>query len=120
MKKYLKIVAVLAVVLMCATVLAACVPQSVEKAEKKMKEADYLVAGLGNSERTEGVVGGFVATKILQGEIVTAIWYASTKEAKEAYNKYNDAKGDGNTKVKRSFKCVYFGTEGAIADFEGF
>lgn len=119
MKKNIRIIATLAIVVMCAAILVACVPQSVEKAEQKMKDADYIVVGFKDSDKPEGVTCGFVATRVLKGEIVTAIWYSTSTEAKDAFNEYKEANDDKDTIVKRSGKCVYFGTEGAIQIFEG-
>lgn len=121
-KTNIKILISVVAVLMCAVMLIACVPQSVEKAQKKMEEAGYVVVSSSDDDKEEGVVGSFIATKttnIINIDVVTAVWYSSTKEAKEAYEEYKGEEEDEDTVVKRSGKCVYFGTEQAVKDFEG-
>ncbi len=108
--------------------LTSCVP-SVDKAEDKMEKAGYSVI---SSDVVESLLGNFVDTKdaavekvyvfgkdfklFSSGEWVIAVYY---KEAKDAKAAYEDLKAeDKETTAKRSGKCIYYGSEQGMKDFE--
>lgn len=107
MKKILTLLVSLLLIVTMAF-MAACTPKDVESAKAKMKEAEYIVVGYENKE-AEGLVGGFVATKIT--ETITAVLFDTTENAKEFAEKIGE-------KALQSGKWVYFGSEGAIKDFK--
>lgn len=113
MKKFVKVTAIVVVCLMAVAMFAACAPSSVEKAKEKLEDKDYLCAGYQDKE-SEGVQGGIIATKVLSGEAITAVWFDTVANAKKFYE---DISGDEKENLKRSGKCVYWGTDQAIKDF---
>lgn len=108
------ILAILAMVSCLAFV--ACVPSNVEKAKEKMKKEGYAVVAE-EKEDTEGLVGGFSATKSEGfGDVdnITAFLFSSKSEAKEFYEDLGD-----KSRAFQDGKWVYWGTEDAIDDFKG-
>ena len=109
MKKFLL---TLLAAIMCIG-FAACAPTSIDKAKTKMNEAGYTVVGYGDTEKTEGLVGGFVATNgIVNAEKLTAMLFATKEDAAEYYAVLDDAGFvlDG--------KWVYKGSEEAVKAFK--
>lgn len=106
MKKLLTLIVSLLLIVTMAF-MAACTPKDVESAKAKMDEAGYIVVGYENKD-AEGLVGGFVATKIT--ETITAALFDDKESAKD----FAEAMGE---KAVQDGKWVYFGSEGAIKDF---
>ena len=119
--KLLKKLSVLCTVIFAGVLLTACVPSNMEKAEAKMEEAGYTVVAIDKSEtEAEGLVGGFVASKIslTDGDLgMTALLFDSSKSAKTYYEKW--VKEDNKKEIFQKGKWVYAGTETSIAVFEG-
>lgn len=114
MKKFVKVTAIVVVCLMAVAMFAACAPSSVEKAKEKLEDKDYVCLGYQDKE-SEGLQGGIIATKKdLSGDTVTAVWFDTVANAKEFYE---DISGDEEENLKRSGKCVYWGTDQGIKDF---
>ena len=113
MKKFVKVTAIVVVCLMAVAMFAACAPSSVEKAKEKLGDKDYVCIGYQDKE-SEGLQGGIIATKVLSGEAITAVWFDTVANAKKFYE---DISGDEKENLKRSGKCVYWGTDQAIKDF---
>ncbi len=116
MKKFIKALTTCIVLMLTMVILVACVPNNAESAIKKMKEEGYSATSYTVSF-IDGAVEGFTATDIDGFDIdtITAIWFESIEDAKEFEEKFNE---DDNELVKRRGKCVYYGTEDAIEDFE--
>ncbi|MBQ3234706.1 MAG: hypothetical protein IJA97_00935 [Clostridia bacterium] len=116
MKKITKILSALLLSVMAVFVLTACVPSNAEKAKTKMKEDGYTVAAY-SVFLIDGAEEGITATDYDDGKLesVTAIWFESVDDAKEYYSNFEESDSE---LVKRSGKCVYFGTADAIEDFE--
>ena len=106
MKKLLTLIVSLLLIVTMAF-MAACTPKDVESAKAKMDEAGYIVVGYENKD-AEGLVGGFVATKIT--ETITAALFDDKESAKD----FAEAMGE---KAVQDGKWVYFGSEGAIKAF---
>lgn len=119
MKKFLRAICMAFVVVIAGVALTACKPGSVEKAETKMKDAEYTVIAY-EVKDAEGFVGGFTASKISVGNGVDfdgmiALLFDSKDNAAEfgenfeTESKYGEVKVDG--------KWVYAGTEDAVKAF---
>lgn len=128
MKRVLKLSSLLLVLLACLT-LSSCVP-SADKAEEKMEEAGYVAIDSSKIFKSDeskvekvfyfakGDNGLEAAANVLTGgDWVLAIYYKETADAKEAYNEYKESSDEEESAVKRSGKCIYYGTEGGMKDF---
>lgn len=128
MKKVLKLSS-LAILLVALLTLTACVP-SADKAKEKMTDAGYVTLDtksiFGNDDsKVENIFYFAEGDNVVQaganvltgGDWVVAIYYKETADAKEAYDKYKESKDDEESAVKRSGKCVYYGTEQGMKDF---
>ena len=127
MKKTFRIITFVAVVLIVACVLFACVPADYNNAVDKMSNAGYSVGAINttadgsfvgnianafaNAVAYPGMEAGLSAKK--DNESVTAYWFDTTDHAKDCYN---DIK-ENDSSVKRSGKVVYFGTAQGMKDF---
>lgn len=129
MRKTLKIVSLIALFAILATVLVACIPNDPAKAEDNLKNAEYTVLSY-----KEGDVGFSVATRFLEiigvknvTAFVTAtkgedgialIYFADSETAKENYTAIEEyyKEEDKDAVIKRSGKVIYAGTEQAIKD----
>lgn len=112
--------------------LTSCVP-SADKAKEKMDKAGYITAdlksvsnyiGIDTSDADIETVMFFVKSEnaisilpdLLKGtDYVVAVYYKEASAAKEAYNKIKEENEE--TVVKKSGKCIYYGTEQGVKDF---
>lgn len=134
MKKIITVIAVLALMAILGTVLFACVPKTLEKAEAKMKKAGYEVeiTKVSDYEKDEemeeyaeamkkaGIVGYLDAHKG-ETEWLDAVLYESASKAKDAFDdakKEYEAFKDEDIVVKRSGKWIYAGTKAAVKAFK--
>ena len=129
MRKTLKIVSLIALFAILATVLVACIPNDPAKAEDNLNNAKYTVLSY-----KEGDVGFSVATRFLEiigvknvTAFVTAtkgedgialIYFEDSAAAKENYTAIEEyyKEEDKDAVIKRSGKVIYAGTEQAIKD----
>lgn len=129
MRKTLKIVSLIALFAILATVLVACIPNDPAKAEDNLKNAEYTVFSY-----KEGDFGFDKATGFLEiigvknvTAIVTAtkgedrialIYFADSAAAKENYTPIEEhyKEEDKDAVIKRSGKVIYAGTEQAVKD----
>lgn len=129
MRKTLKIVSLIALFAILATVLVACIPNDPAKAEDNLKNAEYTVLSY-----KEGDIGFDAATVFLEiigvknvTAFVTAtkgedgialIYFADSETAKENYTAIEEyyKEEDKDAVIKRSGKVIYAGTEQAIKD----
>lgn len=128
MKKVLKLSS-LAIVLMALLTLTACAPKA-DKAKEKMEKAGYFAVD------TKSVIGNetskyenfFVfakgdnavnaaASMLTGGDYVVALYFKDAEEAKKAYDEYKESKEGEKANVKKSGKCLYYGTEQGMKDF---
>lgn len=119
--KLLKKLSVLCAVIFAGVMLTACVPSNLDKAKAKMEEAGYSVVAIDKSEEeAEGLVGGFIASKIAlkDGDLgMMALLFDSKSSAKEYYEKWVEE--DDQKEIIQKGKWVYSGTETSIEVFEG-
>lgn len=113
MKKLSKILSLTMILIMSALILTACVPSDVDSAREKMEKAGYFVMDHSSNDEDKGVVGGITATKF--GDTLIALYFSSSKEAKEYAEDWKDSKFDH---VEYNGKWAYVGTEDAIEDFK--
>ncbi len=113
MRKFAKFISLIMILVMSALILTACVPSDVDSAKEKMEKAGYFVIYYTDYDEDKGVVGGIIATKI--GDGLIALYFNSSKEAKEYAEGWTDSKYD---KVEYSGKWAFIGTEDAIEDFK--
>ncbi len=129
MRKTLKIVSLIALFAILATVLVACIPNDPAKAEDNLKNAKYTVFAY-----KDGDVGFDAATVFLEiigvknvTAFVTAtkgedgialIYFEDSAAAKENYTAIEEyyKEEDKDAVIKRSGKVIYAGTEQAIKD----
>lgn len=80
-------------------------------------QADVLTVSGG---RAEGLVGAFKATDgtDLKSDYVNIYYYESNSAAKKAYQILKVSQEKDGIIVKYKGKCVYYGTETPIKDFE--
>ena len=118
MKKVLKLSS-LAIVLMALLTLTACAPKA-DKAEEKMEKAGYFsidakaIVGTETSKyenffvfaKGDNAINA-AANMLTGGDFVVALYY---KDAEEAKN-------EEEANVKKSGKCLYYGTEQGMKDF---
>lgn len=129
MKKILKMSS-FALLLVALLTLTSCVP-SADKAKEKMSDKGYCsldtksILGNDNSKIenvfyfAKGDNAIVAAANVLTGgDWVIAIYYKETADAKESYEEYKESKEDEKTAVKRSGKCIYYGTEQGLKDFK--
>lgn len=90
--------------------MAACTPSSVEKAEEKMQKAGYTVVGYEDTDKAEGLVGGFVAMDVIVPKL-TALLFESKDAATDFYSATN------KTGAVLDGKWVYWGDEEAVKEF---
>lgn len=124
MKKVLKLSS-LAIVLMALLTLTACAPKA-DKAEEKMEKAGYFsidakaIVGTETSKYENFFVfakGNAAANMLTGGDFVVALYYKDAEEAKKAYDEYKASKDEEEANVKKSGKCLYYGTEQGMKDF---
>ena len=116
MKKFARILSICILSVLVTVMLVACVPSNAEKATRKMKEEGYKVVSY-SVAFIDGAEEGITATdlEMFSGDTLTAIWFESTADAKEFYKNFEESDSE---LIKRSGKCVYYGTADAIEDFE--
>lgn len=119
-----------ALVLAFLFTLVSCVPSTPEKAKEKMEKKDYTVQvvevkDLGSmlgDDSPAGLETMVIATKgdLLNGEfeMLTAMYFKSSKEAKDAYKEAKEETQDDEYTVYVSGKIVYTGTKQAVKDFK--
>ena len=125
MKKVLKLSS-LAIVLMALLTLTACAPKA-DKAEEKMEKAGYFsidakaIVGTETSKYENffvfAKVDNATANMLTGGDFVVALYYKDAEEAKKAYDEYKASKDEEEANVKKSGKCLYYGTEQGMKDF---
>lgn len=117
MKKGSKLLSLACLFVVSTSLLTACKPTSIEKAEKKMEDEGYAVVAYEvDKDKVDGFVGGFIATNgIISGDSITAILFESADDAKDYYK---DVGGE-DSKWVREGKWVFMGTDNAIKDFKG-
>lgn len=103
-KKIILSVALVLLIVMIATIFAACTP-SVDSVAKKFENKDYKVT------KTEKVI---VATKLLEGKAIEITWYDSEEDAKKIEEAF---KGDDNKTIKRKGAAVAIGDADSIKLF---
>ena len=115
MKKLAKLLSLTLVFVTAMFMLTACVPSDVESAKEKMDEAGYKVKDYADydADNEEGIKGGIIAYTFEDG--IIAIYFESSKQAKEYAEKWEDSKYD---EIGSSGKWAYAGTEKAIEDFK--
>ena len=129
MKKLFKLFSLLLAAGLLFT-LTACVP-SAEKAEEKMNEAGYFAIDSSDfikvdESKVEKVfcfskgnnVAAAIANAGLGGDVVIAIYYKEAEDAEKAYEEFKNSSSKEESRVKKSGKCVYFGTENGMKDFD--
>ena len=57
------------------------------------------------------------ANMLTGGDFVVALYYKDAEEAKKAYDEYKASKDEEEANVKKSGKCLYYGTEQGMKDF---
>ena len=112
-KTMITLVAVLALVFVLGVALVACAPKDLDAAEKKMKDAGYVVLGY-SGDIYEDCDGAFMAMK--SNESLYALHFKSSKAAKAAYKDMQD-EDDKDENLKCQGKWVFYGSEGGVKAF---
>ena len=115
MKKFIKTITTLIVAVLTMLVFVACVPSDAESAVKKLEKEGYAVTSY--TIDAEGVESAIIAKEkgLFELDFVVAIWFESVDDAKAFVEGYKLNAGE---EIKRSGKCVYYGSEDAVEDFE--
>lgn len=115
MKKFIKAILTLIVTALTMLMFVACVPSSAEAAVKKLEKEGYNVTSY--TINAEGAESAIIANEegFFDLDYVIAIWFDSVDNAKAFMDEYDLNSGE---QIKRSGKCVYYGTEDGIEDFE--
>lgn len=134
MKKFVQLISLALLAVMCVALLASCAPASdPDKAEKALKDAGYtavtdkklLPAGykITTGKDIDAVVTGTKTDDDKNVQHVTIVYFANAEDAKDAYEKLkDDSDKDKNDAEEsewvfaRSGKMVYWGTKTAIND----
>ena len=121
MKKGIGMLAMMALVSVLVVALVACgVPGNYKDGMEKMKGKGYDV----NDVTTLSVSGSYLAFRASEGdERMTAVYFPKSTESKSAESFYAGTQKTSTTYVVKkttagNFIVVYFGTEGAVKDFE--
>lgn len=114
MKKNIgKILAVILVVALLATVLCAC---NAESYTKKLEKKGYTVSSAETDKEDASIVWAVTAVKSAT-ETVSIYKFKTTDDAKNFESKAPTGKVGGFTRVvKRSGKIVYYGSEQGVKD----
>ncbi len=120
MKKLVQSLALALLTVFCASMLLACAPANLEKAQELLEKADYIVtvtmAEEGNEDNRVGTIvafkAGLGASGISAGGL-TATLFKSSKDAKAYYNSHVDEDAAEDSILKLSGKWVYFGSADA-------
>lgn len=127
-KSFVLITTIVALVVICSIVFAACAPSNTEKAKAKMEKAGYTATVTTFSKVGDnGEVATVVGAKKSDGNILSqvgsalddnyaATLYDSSKSAKAALEKTKDA--EGKTSAVLAGKWVIVGSEAAIKAFK--
>ncbi len=115
MKNFIKTLTTCIVLVLTMVLFTACVPSDVDSATKKMKEEGYSV--LPYTINSDGVQECIIAKEsgLFDTDFIIAIWFDSVDNAKKFIESYDLG---SNELIKRTGKCVYYGTADAIEDFE--
>ena len=129
MKKLVKSLCAVVALFAIALVLVACAPKDAKAAKEKLAKAGYtatIVYEKTGDDAKEGAIANVTAVKgdslgsvigsAIDGKALTATLYASSKEAKEAYEKTKDS--DGKTSAQLIGNWVVLGEEAAIKAFK--
>ena len=112
-KNFGKIIALVLVVAVLATVLCAC---NAETYSKKLEKKGYSVASGTSDKEDATIVWSVVATKSLT-ESVTVYKFKTTEDAEKFEKNAPTGKvGKLTLSVKRSGKIVFYGTDQGIKD----
>lgn len=129
MRKALRLSSLL-LVLVALLTLTSCAPKSDKVAEKMNKKGYIQLTTIKASEYTKDldatkVAGAFVfatgengmIAEEMKGDYVVAIYFTEKANAKEALSALKEAYEKDGIKVKKSGKCIYFGTKQGMKDF---
>lgn len=129
MRKILKIVSIIALFAILATVLVACIPNDPAKAEDNLKDAEYTVFAYKEDDVGFKAATGFLeiigvknvtafVTAIKGEDGIALIYFEDSAAAKENYTAIEEyyKEEDEDAVIKRSGKVIYAGTEQAIKD----
>lgn len=129
MRKTLKIVSLIALFAILATVLVACIPNDPAKAEDNLKNAEYTVFSYKEGDFGFDKATGFLekigvknvtafVTAIKGEDGIALIYFEDSAAAKENYTAIEEyyKEEDKDAVIKRSGKVIYAGTEQAIKD----
>lgn len=129
MRKILKIVSIIALFAILATVLVACIPNDPAKAEDNLKDAEYTVFAYKSGDVGFKAATGFLeiigvknvtafVTAIKGEDGIALIYFEDSAAAKENYTAIEEyyKEEDEDAVIKRSGKVIYAGTEQAIKD----
>lgn len=129
MRKTLKIVSLIALFAILATVLVACIPNDPAKAEDNLEDAGYTVLVYKSGDPGFSVATVFLEligvdkvtafVTALKGEdAIELIYFEDSATAKENYTAIEEyyKENDKDAVIKRSGKVIYAGTEQAIKD----
>ena len=117
MKKFAKLISLISVLTICATLLACSrfsAPQKVEDGFSIMQEKGYLVTVLQEGEMQGNAISGIVAYSFETQQGMIALWFETQQEASEFVATWTD---DKYSIIKAEGVCAYAGTELAIQDF---
>lgn len=118
MKKSALCLAMFLIAVICVTVLTACVPSSYEAALEKFKPMTAWHVHEFESEEAD-VVGAFEASGFgSTGEQQMMVYYFNTTDAAKKFCDSKQYKKKEGLIVKRSGKCVYYGTAEIVGAFE--
>ena len=135
MKKSIKVLAVVLTFVMLALTLTSCAPKSdPDKAVNALKKKEYVAAQdtaivpaaikLLTGKNVDSFVSGTKTVEDKDGnkttETVGIVYFATKKDANEAWEKMKDYANDQNKdkssdwQIKKSGKMIYWGTSAAI------
>ena len=133
MKKFVQLISIALLAVMCVALLASCAPASdPDKAEKALKDAGYVVNSKAIStavrvflKDVQSVVAASKTDDDKNVQTVIIIYFNDADAAKSAYEdstlkKYFDDKKENKEETEyvyaRSGKMIYWGTKTAIKD----
>ena len=129
MKKLVKSLCAVVALFAIALCLVACAPKDAKAAKEKLEKAGYtakIMYEKTGDEAKEGAIANVSAVKgssiggvvdgVLGGDFFSATLYASSKEAKQAYEDSKDS--DGKTSLQLIGNWVVGGEEEAIKAFK--
>lgn len=130
MKKLAKILSIVMLVVLSVVMMTACgnknggsgIPKNAEAAAEKLEDAGYEVEVATEDDMSEyGPTGLIGAVEAANDDEMISIMYFEDKDLAEAYYETMEAMIENmpeGWQLEISGKCVYTGTEQAVADFE--